>query len=100
MPPDFNFDPRFDKELDAITDFLIAHSLSAARAFGDDFEAAIQRVLEFPQSGARRAGGARAIRVGTGPYSIVYVAREDGRFVRFIALAHASRRPGYWRDRL
>ncbi len=32
------------------------------------------------------------------PYSIVYVL--DAGVLEFVAIAHVSRRPGYWRDRL
>jgi plasmid stabilization system protein ParE len=100
MPPDFDFDPEFDAELDQVTTFLVRRSQGAARAFADAFEQAIERALAFPRSGPAGAAGTRSIRIGDGPYSIVYFLTEDGRFVRFVALVHGRRRPGYWRGRL
>ena len=35
--------------------------------------------------------------IGRGGFGVVY--RVDGARVRVIAIAHASRRPGYWTDR-
>lgn len=32
------------------------------------------------------------------PYALVYEVRPDG--VEFVAVAHTSRRPGYWLDRV
>jgi hypothetical protein len=38
------------------------------------------------------------MRVGNFPFHLVY--RLSGSVLRVIAVAHTSRRPGYWRDRL
>lgn len=38
------------------------------------------------------------LRVAQFPFSILYVIRADKIWV--VAIAHGSRRPGYWRDRL
>lgn len=73
---------------------------------GDTFLAAIHEALaqiaRFPE-GAPSARGlptgldARSFSVAGFPYSVLY--RNTPREVRVFAIAHASRRPGYWRKR-
>ena|SRR5688572_2923482 len=100
MPPSIEFDGGFDIDLDEATTFLVEQSIAIAERFAAFFEASVERVLEFPHSGSPGDRGTRSVRIGASPYSLVYVVNRDGSHVRFIALAHAAREPGYWRDRL
>jgi hypothetical protein len=59
----------------------------------------LQQIREFPESGSPDPRtGTRSVFVLGFRYAIVYVL-EDG-WATVIAIAHTSRRPGYWRDRL
>jgi toxin ParE1/3/4 len=67
------------------------------------FHAAVQKILqaiqEFPESGApSQYGGTRFKIVKKFPYSVHYLEFEDR--IGIAAVAHHSRRPGYWRKRL
>jgi plasmid stabilization system protein ParE len=70
---------------------------------GNDFYDAIVRSIDIirthPEIGAARTGRFpnRQLRVARYPYRIVYRIREEDIYV--VAVAHTSRRPGYWRDR-
>ena len=72
-------------------------------ALGRDFFDAIVRTIDListhPEIGTERTGRLpnRELRVPRFPYRIVYRIREDDIYV--IAVAHTSRRPGYWRGR-
>ena len=67
--------------------------------FQDHFERALQIIKDHPQSGSpRRNSNKRLMFVGKYPYQIVY--RIDGETILIIAIAHTSRRPGYWRKRI
>lgn len=100
IPPEFEFEGRFDADLDEAVSYLVRRSVSLAEEFAAAFEVTVQQVLRFPLSGATKGGEERWTRVDDSPYSIVYVTDAEGAFVHFVALVHASRRPGYWRDRL
>lgn len=62
---------------------------------------ALDRACEAPESGAPacqiRGETVRAIGLRRFPFRLVYVDRST--HVRVLALAHRSRRPGYWRRR-
>ena len=70
---------------------------------GSDFYDAIVRTIdviqEHPEIGVARTGRFphRQLRVARFPYKIVYRIREEDIYV--VAVAHTSRRPGYWRSR-
>ncbi|MCR4374699.1 MAG: type II toxin-antitoxin system RelE/ParE family toxin [Acidobacteria bacterium] len=56
-------------------------------------------VRAHPEIGEARKGRlpSRKLRVPGFPYYVVYRIREGDIYV--VAIAHTSRRPGYWRDR-
>ena len=69
----------------------------------DAVAATVSFAAAFPEAGESRGGSlerfeTRRYLVKRFPY-LVYVATVHGRR-EVIAIAHASRRPGYWRDRL
>ena len=74
---------------------------------GKDFEAAVDAALDLlacdpipsvPASGVAGERGARRLILKRFPYDVVFVERADHIWV--VALAHHSRRPAFWRDRL
>jgi toxin ParE1/3/4 len=60
----------------------------------------LQRLEKQPLLGAPvlRAAPARRVWLASFPLSVVYFSEQNTLFV--VAVAHAKRRPGYWRDRL
>ncbi|MEZ0227756.1 MAG: type II toxin-antitoxin system RelE/ParE family toxin [Planctomycetota bacterium] len=72
------------------------------RRFHDAVLASLAQIEEFPGAAALLAPCAghviRAARVWRFPYRIVYAELPEE--FRILALAHTSRRPGYWRDRV
>lgn len=62
-----------------------------------EFEHAVNLLLRHPQLGALWRHGKRRVIIPRFPYSIIYtVAAEE---IRILAVAHHSRRPGFWRGR-
>ena len=59
----------------------------------------IERIQRHPEIGALGVGRlpSRHFRVQGFPYKVAYRIREDDIYV--VAVAHTSRRPGYWKDR-
>ncbi len=74
-------------------------SQAIAAAFLDEFEQVIA-LLEVNQAiGATKESGMRILPLRRFPYSLIY--REDeSAGPQVYAIAHQSRRPGYWRNRL
>ncbi len=72
-------------------------SLSAERSFFEAYARAKRILRSSPEAGVAFLEGTRRLVMSGFPYSIVY--RLDGDWVTIVAVAHASRRPGYWLDR-
>ena len=69
----------------------VSQSLLAA------FEHSVDLMLRHPQLGASWRHGKRRLIIQRFPYSIIYTVR--GEQIHILAVAHHSRRPGYWRRR-
>lgn len=73
------------------------------RKFEAEFDAVVERVVQFPESGGLLPGyppelEVRAFHFSTFRHALI-VATVDG--VRTVyAVAHHHRRPGYWKDRV
>lgn len=82
---------------EAIAFYKEQASTSVANAFLSEFIRAARLVAENPGLGKPTSRGRRLFPLHRFPYSLVYRAEDDG--VRIGAVAHHSRRPGYWRTR-
>ena len=90
--------PEAEAELAAAVAFCAQQfSVSVAENFLDTFEAKLRLIAEFPGVGTATSKGRRLFPIGRYPFSILYRV-EDG-VVRISAIAHHSRRPGYWQKR-
>jgi len=69
--------------------------------YGERFIAAFEDVRDlislYPRIG-RKEGRVRVWKMRRFSYRIIYVVRKDS--ILILAIAHTSRRPGYWRYRL
>jgi plasmid stabilization system protein ParE len=81
---------------------VVYHELQApglGERLVDAFEQALTLALEFPQAAAPVAGqDARWLLLRPFRVKVVYAFRQDE--IIIVAVFHASRRPGYWHDRL
>ena len=70
-----------------------------ARLF-DAVSRAFDLIERYPEIGSLRRSrpAVRQLAVRGFPYLVVYRTRADDSYV--VAIAHRSRRPGYWKDRL
>jgi plasmid stabilization system protein ParE len=66
-------------------------------AFTDEVYATIARIGEDPSRWRVITAGARRCFTHTFPYAVIYRAEDQG--ILIIAVAHGSRRPGYWIQR-
>ncbi len=66
-------------------------------AFISEFERSTELLLAQPHLGSVWRGVVRRLPMRRFPYSVVYYLRESE--VRVLAIAHQSRKPGFWRGR-
>ena len=71
-----------------------------AERFVSRVEAAVTSARSEPTLNRTQLHGTRRVRLTGFSYHVVYWHDELGDSVHIIAIAHASRDPGYWRDRL
>lgn len=99
----FAFHPEAQAELVADVVWYDERELGVGRRFADAVRAAIESAVDDPAAWAILPGWDREpvvrSRGVTGfPYRIVYFVKDD--VLTIVAVAHAKRRPGYWRERV
>jgi plasmid stabilization system protein ParE len=80
----------------------VAFYNEAQAGLGQRFTEAIEKAtaltLAFPSVGSLLKGGTRRVVVKDFPFSVIYKPSAQG--VMIYAVAHQSRRPGYWHSRI
>jgi toxin ParE1/3/4 len=65
--------------------------------FSQRLDETVEKVCVNPELGAPLSSKVRRRALETFPYGVIYMLRSNK--IRILAVAHASRRPGYWRSR-
>ena len=94
----FSFHPEAESEFVAAQDFYDDREFGLGRVFLDEVYETIGRIVEFPNSWPAYSYRTRRCLCNRFPYSIIYRVAENR--VAIYAVAHQSRRPGYWKDRV
>ncbi len=90
--------PQAQAELQQAAAFYIEQAnLALGDAFVDEFERSASVLLATPLIGSIWRSGTRRLSLHRFPYSIIYQLKPD--LLRIVAIAHHSRRPGYWAAR-
>ena len=89
--------PLAQDEVTAAEAWYRERSEVAAQAFVLEINRAIEEIFEAPERWPVGRRGERRVVLRRFPYSLLYRIREDDIFIT--AVAHQSRRPGYWRHR-
>jgi hypothetical protein len=92
-----SFHPEATAELEASADWYAECSPTAARDFCVAVDLALSNIEADPERFVRIDDRHRACSVQKFPFQIVF--RHSGDRMYVVAVAHAKRRPGYWRDR-
>jgi toxin ParE1/3/4 len=86
-------------EYDAAFDWYRARSRDAAVKFDFEVERAIAQIVLSPQRWPLGPYGTRRFLLSRFPFLLFY--RERGiEGIQIVAVAHTSRKPGYWKRRL
>jgi plasmid stabilization system protein ParE len=92
-----DFHPAATAELEDSADWYAERSEAAARGFAEAVDAAIAKIADNPGRFLKIDARHRACSVERYPFQVVF--RDDGIRIYIVAVAHAKRRPGYWKDR-
>lgn len=89
--------PTARTELQGAYGWYFERSPTAAVAFLDEIDQAIEAISENPNKWPLYIEGTRRFVLRRFPFSVVY--REAASAILVVAFAHGRRRPGYWRNR-
>ena len=89
--------PLAAAEADAAATWYIERSTLAAQGFVAELDLVIARVLTAPERWPAYELGTRRYVFPRYPFSLIYRLFDD--YIEVIAIAHHSRRPGYWKRR-
>lgn len=92
--------PDAEAELgDAASFYAVKASLTIANAFLAEFERVVELLVENQQRGSHSEDGLRLYHFNRFPFTVLY--EEDADLgPQIFAVAHQSRKPGYWHDRI
>jgi plasmid stabilization system protein ParE len=94
----YSLHPEAREELREAAEFYRERAGTAlAKSLFDDFDRGVALLLQHPRLGPVGRYGARRWMLTRFPYSLIYTVSDDE--IRILAVAHYSRRPGYWRGR-
>jgi plasmid stabilization system protein ParE len=91
------FHPDAASEYEAAVEWYLERSLLAASKFQDAMNHAIDRIVEAPHRWPAGSHVTRRFILQRFPFAIVY--RELPETIQVLAVAHARRKPGYWKQR-
>lgn len=89
--------PAREEFLEAVA-FYEGEARGLGAEFIDEFERALELIATNPHLGSYFEAGSRRKLLRRFPFQIIYEVGPDELLV--VAIAHLSRRPGYWQDRL
>lgn len=98
MPTEVVFHRLAAREYRSARTWYAQRSAEVAERFRLGVDRAADRIAEAPEALAILVGEYRCVRVSRFPYVLVF-RRVDSRSAMVVAVAHTSRRPGYWRRR-
>lgn len=100
VPMVFDFHPAADIDLRAAIDWYDRRESALGARFEADIYEALERIAENPMAWKRWRDSpiVRVYSLRRFPFYIPYVA--DRERVIVLAVAHAKREPGYWRERI
>lgn len=84
-------------EYEATIDWYVSRSDSSASNFAQEIAQAIGRIAETPGRFPTSLHNTRKLLLHKFPFAVIY--RERPSVIQILAIAHARRRPGYWKDR-
>ncbi len=94
----YSLHPEAERDLQDAAEFYRQHADPAlSQSLFGEFERSVGVMLEHPRVGSLWRNGKRRYVMQRFPYSLIYTVSSEE--IRILAVAHHSRRPGYWQGR-
>jgi plasmid stabilization system protein ParE len=87
-------------EFDAAFEWYMERSPDAAVRFDAEVDRALTQIIAAPRRWAVGPHSTRRFLLRQFPYILIYRERPSSGDIQILAVAHTSRRPGYWTKRL
>jgi len=97
MPGDDDIRDEARVEIGEAIDWYATQSFTAAERLVNELTTLIDSLKRMPERGTKHPDGTRRVLLGSFPYAVIYITSPA---FQVIAVAHTSRKPGYWRKRL
>ena len=94
----YQFHPAALQEFEAADDWYAERSSDASAEFLSAIADALEKITSSSQRWPRYLHGTRRFVLQRFPFSVIYL--DEPHVVRIVAVAHAKRKPGYWRRRI
>jgi len=94
----YSFHPAARLELFQAVEYYDTCNAGLGSEFYDEIDAAIHRVLRYPEAWSLLSDRTRRCLTNRFPYAIIYQIKSDE--IRIIAVAHSHRKPEYWESRI
>jgi plasmid stabilization system protein ParE len=92
------FDPAAVEEGKVAHEWYQLRIPRIAAAFMEELDVAVEKIVEAPRRWPSYLRGTRRYLLRRFPNMVIYGETEAG--IQILAVAHARRRPGYWKDRI
>jgi plasmid stabilization system protein ParE len=86
-------------EYDSAFDWYLERSPDAALRFDAEVDRALAQIISAPRRWAAGPYSTRRFLIRQFPFTLIYQERASGE-IQIVAVAHTSRKPGYWKQRL
>ena len=94
----YEFHPEAEQEFIDAAAYYERNVTGLGERFGSEVRYTIERLLEYPDLGSPIDADLRRLMLTRFPFFLIYSFTTDLLWV--VAVAHARRRPGYWRSRV
>lgn len=94
----FSFYSEAEEEMLEGIDYLDSQEYELGLRLARDIYATIRKIVENPHAWPKSSARTRRCLTKRFRYQIIYQIRNDE--IHIVAVAHTSRRPGYWKSRL
>jgi plasmid stabilization system protein ParE len=87
-------------ELDETTDYYDRRQEGLGMEFYGEVIDAVGQIIDHPEMWPKVSRRTRRCLVDRFPYSVIYHYNKPQQHIAIVAIAHNSRKPGYWKNRL
>jgi toxin ParE1/3/4 len=94
----FGFHPEAQLEYQQAASFYESHSTGLGIEFTREIEKTIRTIIDSPERWRLVKEDVRRCLTHIFPYAVFYTIED--KFILIVAVAHCSRKPDYWRERL